>query len=88
MALSKDGLYWIVSDIIINRKMNVAHVTIKGYESKEDSDDHKIQKQNKSVSLQGIYYPFVTGLVDIDQISNVYIQLKNKDDYFKDAIDV
>jgi len=88
MALRIEGLYWQVSDITINRKMKVAKVIVKGYKTKADCDGNKLQAQTKEVTLQGGFFPFVNGLTDKDQISNVYTQIKLKENFFKDAIDV
>lgn len=87
MALKKDSLYWKAMDIQVNRPMKVAKVELKGYASKEDSDLHKMQQRNKSVTLQGDYFPYVDGL-SVSETSNLYKQIKLKDEYFKDAEDV
>jgi hypothetical protein len=83
MAYLKDGKYWKITDIQVNRQMNVAKVTIKGYESKEASDLHKMQIENKSVTLQGGYFPFINNIPD--QIALAYTKIAEKDKYFSDA---
>ena len=83
MAYLKEEKYWKITDIEINRQMNVARVTLKGYESKEASDKHEMQKENKNVVLQGGYFPFINGTED--QIALAYKKVAEKDNYFADA---
>lgn len=87
MALSKDGLYWKVTDIEIDRQNKNSKVFLKGYSSKEDADLHKMQQKNEYVVLSDTSYPFVSGL-SVSQIEQLYLQIKINSVYFSNAENV
>lgn len=87
MAFLKDNKYWKITDLEINRQMGTTQIYLKGYASKEASDKHEMQLENKRVGLSGSLFPFVNDATP-NQIALAYINIKEKDTYFSDAEEV
>lgn len=98
MAFQKLDKYWKIVDVKIYRQLNKARVTLVGFKDKDDAAKPKYAQyilgySKKIVELKDKDFPFVESTpvkekTKLSQMAFTYTKVKEKDKFFKDALDV
>lgn len=92
MALKKDGKYWKIVDIKVNRQLKKATVILVAFIDEADANKPKLAQFNphykkRIIKLEKENYPFIDE-ASPNQTALTYVKVKAVNKYFADAEDI